>query len=265
MLSDSCPVCRLWPVAAALLLALTLAACGGGSGPSPTPEATATLDPNASPLDLERFHYVAELRLLEQEGDRRQLLISTEGDYVSPDRHAFAYVMRAGDQELRRSVVVIGDQAWYRQADEPWRATMQDDPQLVDVLAAAFTPLRPGFLGGQAFQQLRESIQRLPSTEEVVNRIDTNRYRVGPAGLEYFSTFLVDEQFLQSVQDVSWDVWLAQEGVRPVRIRAAATVTADLRILKQLDLKAPVLWEIQVDISKPNSEAIVVEAPEDRD
>jgi hypothetical protein len=246
----------------ALLAALTLAlgACGGGSDASPTPQAVATATPVRA-LELSRFHYLAELRLREARGARHQLVVTTEGDFQAPDRHAFTYTTRISDQELARSVVVIGGTMWYREGDGPWQETAPEDSELAEVLSAAFSPLRPNFLGGAEFASVRKSVERLAPTEELVDGVEAYRYRVGSAGIEYFAAFLADERFLQSVEDVSWDVWLARDGAWPVRLRASATVTADLKILEDLDLVAPVIWELQVDISQPNDLAVEVQTP----
>jgi hypothetical protein len=85
---------------------------------------------------------------------------------------------------------------------------------------------------------------------------------VGLAGREFFETFLVPRELLQSVEDLSWDLWLAAEGAWPVRLLLSATVIDTITLLEELDLKAPVHWELRIDISRPNDPTLSVVAPE---
>ena len=249
-------------LAGGLLFALLLAGCNSdGDGPA----SSVIIPPSTeeSALTLERFHYRAAVTLREQvgEGEARELVISTEGDFQQPDRHAFTFITRSGDAAVVRRVVLIGEEAWVRQGDDVWRMATTDDPQVAELLAVAFSTVRPGFLSGPEFDRVREAIRRLTSTDEAVNGILADRYQVGENGKEFFETFLADDRLLQNVEGLSWDLWLAQDGAWPVRLLASATITADLTILDELDLAAPVLWELRVDISRPNDPTLTVIAP----
>ncbi len=255
-------------LAGVLLPALLLASCGGSteSTPTPSPTAQVTATPtaqNGSALPLERFHYVASLTIREKnpDGDPAEVAVSTEGDFQAPDRHAFTYTTQLGDVTIKESVVIIGLLAWLRVGDEPWREANVADQQVTDLLAVAFSAIRPGFLDGPEFDSVRENVRHLPSTEENVNGVPADRYEVGSPGQEYFQSFLASQQLLQGVQDLKWVLWLAQDGAWPVRLLASATVTTSSELLENLGLSAPTTWEMRVDISRPNDPSLVVVEP----
>lgn len=254
-------------LAGGLLLGALLAGCGTDSGsdpmPSPTVLSATPTTEGGSALPLERFHYVVSITLREKKRDAEagQLIVSTEGDFQSPDRHAFTYTTQLGDGTIEESAVIIGQKAWLRRGDEPWRGATRDEPQVADLLAVAFSAIRPHFLGGPEFEQVRESVRHLPSTEESVNGVPASHYRVGSPGREFFEAFLAGEQLLRNVQDFSWELWLAKDGAWPVRLLASATITTDLTILDELNLQAPTSWELRIDISRPNDPTLAVVAP----
>jgi hypothetical protein len=243
-------------------LLIVLASCSGGGGdvelstPEPTPEASAL-------LDLDRFHYVATLELHGADVDEApdDVIITTEGDFQAPDRHSFSYTTQLSGATIRESAVVIGGRVWLRAGDSAWREATPEDPQAQELFATAFSPIRPGFLGGADFRRVRDTVRRLPSTLEFVNEIRANHYQVGQEAIEYLEAFLSDEALLTDAQHLRWDVWLAEEGVWPVRLVASGTVTSDLGILQQLNLKPPSDWLLRIDITRPNDPALSVQAP----
>ena len=253
-------------VAGGLLLALLLAGCRSSAAPAPTPTATSpppTPTAEVSALPLVRFHYVASLTLRETGVDAgaAEVVISTEGDFESPDRHAFVHTIDLGEDTVIRSAVIIGEEAWIQADGEPWRATTRDDPELTDLLAVAFTATRPQFLGGPEFRLVQESVRRLPSTEEIVNGVAANHYQVGQAGREFVEMFLVPEALLGNLADLAWDLWLAEEGAWPVRLVASTIVINTVDVLQELELEAPVYWELRIDISRPNDPELSVMPP----
>ena len=257
---------RAAAVAGGLLLALLLAGCQSSAAPAPTPTPTAlppTPTAELSALPLVRFHYVASLTLRETGVDAGgdEVVISTEGNFESPDRHAFIHIIDLGEDTVIRSAVIIGEDAWLQADGEPWRATTRNDTELADLLAVAFTATRPQFLGGPEFRLVQESVRRLPSTEELVNGVATNHYQVGQAGREFVETFLVPEELVGNLADLAWDLWLAEEGAWPVRLLASTTVINPVDVLQELDLEAPVYWELRIDISRPNDPELSVMPP----
>ena len=189
-------------------------------------------------------------------------MVTTEGDYQSPDRHAFTYTTELLGGAVRESAVLIGDKLWLRTGDQAWREATPSDPQATELFAVAFSPIKPGFLGGPEFRAARDSVRRLPGTLEFVNDLRAYHYEVGPEGVEYFQSFLAADPLLPNVQDMHWDVWLAQQGAWPVRLLALGTVKTDLPVLQELDLEAPTEWTLRIDVSRPNDPALNVQAPQ---
>ena len=255
-------------LAGGLFLAFFLLGCVD-DGDSTVPPTETAPSPTQTPrrgsaLPLERFHYVASLTVQPQgtESEGERIVVSTEGDFESPNRHAFTYTIRRGENSVSRSMVLIARQVWFRQGNEPWSNTRRSDPRVIDLLASAFSPARPGFLGGEEYQQVRESVQRLPSKQDPVNDVAANHYRVTSAGSEFFVVFVADDPLLRDVQDLTWDLWLAEQGGWPVRLRASGTVTSNLKVLGDLDVQAPASWELRIDISRPNDPKLAVRAPQ---
>jgi hypothetical protein len=245
------------------LLLLLLAACGGGGGPRlelPTPVPTGR---ESSLLDLERFHYVASLTLKGNgpDGAPVPIVVSTEGDFQSPDHHAFTYSTQLQGATFSESAVVIGDKIWLRRGADPWQEATLADAQAQQLFAAAFSPIRPNFLGGPEWRNVRETVRRLPATPEFVNDVRADHYQVGPEGVQHLASFLAQQDIFQQVQDLHWDIWLAEGGDWPVRLLASGTMTSDLPILQELGLSVPAAWELRIDISRPNDPKLVVTAP----
>jgi len=248
------------------LLLLLLAACGGGGGGGGSTLKLPTAVPTgqeSSLLSLDRFHYVASLTMkgAGADGAPVQIAVSTEGDFQSPDRHAFTYSTQFQGVTFAESAVVIGDKIWIRRGEEPWQEASVADEQAQRLFSTAFSPIRPNFLGGPEWRNVRETVRRLPSTPEFVNDVRAVHYSVGPQGEEYFRSFLAQEDIFQQVQDPHWELWLAEDGDWPVRLLASGMVNTDLQILRDLGLGTPVSWELRIDVSRPNDPMLVVTAP----
>jgi hypothetical protein len=257
---------RALAIGVAVLVALLAFACDdNGDKAPPASTATPTPPPLEETLPLERFRYAATLTLRERgaASEAREVIISTEGTFQSPDRHAFTYSTTWGGGSLTESAVIIGDQVWVRRGDGAWRESTGDDGQASELLSNAYTSFEPNFLGGAEFDEVRENVRRLPSADELVNGVLTSHYQVGPAGLAFLEAFLGGEGLSSDVEDLSWELWLAQDGGWPVRLLAKATITSDLKILEELNLRAPSTWVLRIDVSQPNDPALVVAAPEE--
>ncbi len=258
--------------AGGLLLALALAACGGGesagtegaaAGASLSPQPAATAE-DAAPLPLESFHYAATLTVRGRDtapGD--ELVISTDGDFQAPGRHAFSYVMRRGDGDaISRSVVVIQQDAWLRSGDDPWRQVDRADPTLTDVLRHAFSALRPDFLGGAEFDQVRQVAARLPSDAQLVNGVAANHFQADSTSSEFFQALLSEDVLAGDSGNVRWELWLAADGEWPVRLLVSRDNVDGSPLLDDLDLPPPISWELRVDVSRPNDPTLRVAAPD---
>lgn len=255
-----------------LLLVFTSAACGDddrGAAPVPTPTIppltpTATAE-NGSALPLQRYHYSVSFTLQTKRRARnvRDVVVKTEGVYEAPDKHAFAYTIASGKGALRQRLVLIGDRAWLKAGDGRWRQVPVGDETVRELLAVAFSPAREGFLGGERYGRMRDAVRRLPAAEETVNGVAVHHYRVSEAGREFFQAFLAEEALLAHAKDFSWDLWLAQEGGWPVRLRASSTVTKALAVNRALRVPAPAVWVLQIDISRPDDPRLAVRPPLD--
>lgn len=248
-----------------LLLAVLLSACGSGSADedSSSPTGPAVFPTAEGPLALDRFHYVASLTIREKTLDKRpeEVVISTEGVFQRPDRHAFTYTIELRGEPIERSAVIIGDEAWFSRGDDPWRKADADDSELVDLLSVAFSPIRPEFLGGEEYEEVLASVRRLPSTAVSVNGVSALRYNVRSEGREFFESFLHNQLLSQLVGQPRWQLWLAADGSWPVRLLATATITSELATVEDLSLEPPTAWELRVDISRANDPALAVVAP----
>ena len=247
-----------------VLLAAVLAACGS-SDDSRSPSATAgTAGPTPQGLErLDGFHYVASLTVRETASDREpaELLIATEGDYRRPDRHAFTYTVEIAGRTVSRSAVIIGEEAWLREDDGEWRPVAFDGPELTELVAIAFSPAQPDFLGGAAYSRLLDSIRQLAATEGTVNDVPALRYVVHAEGRSFFQSFLAEEA--QTPSETRWELWLAKDGSWPVRLSATATVEGETALVG-LTLEPPTSWELRIDISRANDPSLTVEPPNGR-
>ncbi len=258
-------VCAGVALAAAVLLG-----CGGDSTEPTSAVKAVVVTPTAEsggPLPLERYHYVASLTLLTEKagGEASKITVSTRGDVQSDERHALTYTIKRGDGTVRRDAVIIGDIVWIRERGGAWRSATMDDADVVALLAVAYSPARPGFLGGEQFRLVRESVGQLTPVEEPVNDVPALRYRVGSEGADFFQTFIANEPVLADTDNLEWDLWLAEDGAWPVRLRASGSVTAGFDILEELEIEAPATWELRIDISRPDDPTLTVNAPEDGD
>jgi hypothetical protein len=247
-----------------LLLLGVIAGCGGSDEPG-VADVTATVSPEPSALvELDRYHYSATLLVTGRrpDGAANNFGVTTEGDFQAPDRHSFTYTTQIAGATVRLSAVVIGERIWLRNGDDPWQETSPNDPEALRLLGVTFSPINAGFLGGPSFRQARAAVQRLPSTLEFANEVRAYHYAVGAAGAQYFDQLLVPEPDTLQLQNMSWDVWLAQEGAWPVRLQATGTVTNDIPILQDLDLVPPTDWTLLVNVSRPNDPELSVQAPQ---
>src|SRR5262245_18849771 len=87
----------------------------------------------ASDDDLRSFHYVVNLDMQVQEGEGG-FSGTIEGDYVSPDRHAFSQTYGFSGLTLEENYILIGEDAWTKAGNGEWEATTADDPEVVDAL-----------------------------------------------------------------------------------------------------------------------------------
>jgi hypothetical protein len=204
-----------------LLLILT-SACGGGTKYSGPPAATPSPSPEPSSLtDLDRYHYVAALELhgSKADGSANSIVVTTEGDYQSPDRHAHLHDRASrwgGPRERcahRRQALAAHGRPGLARGDT-------ERP-------AGDRALRRGVFADQARLPGRAGVprrarQRPPAAGDAGVRQRLCAPTTTRSGRRVWSTSSRSWRglLLLNVQDMHWDVWLAQQGAWPVRLLA---------------------------------------------
>jgi hypothetical protein len=250
-----------------LLLGALLAGCGGDES-APAEPATAAAAPTATvgygeALPLRRFHYVvmATVRGQPQPDKSNAVVVTTEGDFEWPDRHAFTRTVEVGPVVQTRSAVIVGERAWLLAGDAGWQALARLDPAVQELIAASYSSAREHFLDSSWYQNVRQAAARLEAPEELINGVQTSRYHVGPEGEAFFRKFLADDPLVGGRQQPSWDVWLANDGLWPVRLVLAAQLGADAPGLAGLGVAGPAAIELRIDVSRPDDPTLTVQAP----
>lgn len=247
-----------------LLLAVLTSACGSSEAkPAPaTPPPTATPE-IGSAVPLQRFHYVvtATVRGRPQAEAKNEVVVTTEGDYQAPDRHAFTHTVAIGPITQTRRAVVIDDDAWLLAGDAVWRELPRDEPSLQTLIDISYSTARGHFLDNEWFDEARKAAERIDAPSEMVNGLAANHYQVGPEGEEFFREFLAGDALLGGRQEPTWDVWLADDGGWPVRILLSAVVPDKTPALEQLGVIGPASVELRIDISRPDDPTLLVQIP----
>jgi hypothetical protein len=247
-----------------LLLGVLLSACDSSEATPapPTPPATATPE-IGSALPLERFHYVVTATVRGQpRADRKnEVVVTTEGDYQSPDRHSFTHTVAIGPVTQTRSAVVVEDDAWLLAGDAVWRPIPRAEAGMKALIDVSYSTARGHFLDSAWFEEARTAAERIDAPTEMINGIAAVHYRVGPEGEEFFREFLAGDALLGGRQQPSWEVWLANDGAWPVRIALSALVPAGTPALDQLGVVGPATVALRIDISRPDDPALLVQTP----
>jgi hypothetical protein len=282
MPTDSGSTLRLWPVAAALLLALTLAACGGGSG---EPAATAVEEPTegltgeptgAEPtepietgepgaaLPFDSFHYVVDLEFVidEPNGDEQSAISGrVEGDYVAPDSHSFVSRFEFGGIGGSQEIVLIDDDAWYRQGGGAWRATTASDPDVAD--AIDLTSADPDFIYDPEFAS---DLAAIDSETETVAGVQTRRYFIPQDAVDTLAQ-LLGPDFLSAESGLlsfEMTVWLEEESGALVKAELSATGTPALLgtdFPLEISADATISISLTLTLSRINDPSIEVGPP----
>jgi hypothetical protein len=268
---------------ALLILSLTLgllAACGGGGGEptatvEPTAEATgeptgepddeATEEPTVGPVSLpfDSFHYTVELMLVinaPQGADQPGIEASVEGDYVGPDSHAFTNSFSFAGLSGRQDVVIIGEQAWFREGSGAWRATSIDDPDIAGALDLSSAD--PEFLYDREFI---DDLRSLDSEREVVEGVSTRRYHIPRESLEALGA-LLGEDFLagsEGLDEFEFTVWLEEETGMLVRGELVATASPEFfgEPLFEVQEGATISVSLRIALTQIDDPTILIEPP----
>ena len=275
---------RFLPVIALLsslfLIAGLAAACGGDGDDEAEPTATGVSEPTetldaeptatseptrvpaaASPFDS--FHYTVDLSFTVSEpGEAEEAVVSqVEGDFVAPDSHAFSATYNFAGLSVSEAVVLIGEEAWFREGSGDWRATNRSDPDVQG--AIDLTSADPDFL--QAASS-RRGLGALDSEPQTINGVETRRYHIPKEAVNALDD-LLGEEFVEDaagIEELEMTVWLEQE--TDALVRAELTVTASAELFGteapfELTSGDTMYITMVIDISQINDPDIEIEPP----
>jgi hypothetical protein len=263
---------------------LLLAACGGGEeegeekeaspavpAATETPsEATATVTPTeeareatatVTPAEtqtaageifygLDSFHYRLEMQAaLSGEEEPLGFGITSEGDYVAPDRHAWSITTDIGSLSLEEEAIVIGESAWYRSGGD-WRETTVDDPDIQD--AVDFSTMDPDFFPDlEDFEGLRGE-----------DGLKVRHYQVSEEAVDFLKSFM-DVEDLEGIEQFSMEFWVASDGGWPVRMIFQGRATAEAMELEGLGSPEGSLvdFSLRFDVTQVNDPSVTIEPP----
>ena len=77
-------------------------------------------------------------------------------EFGGKDRALGQNTVDSAEGAVSRSLVLIGEEAWFRSGDGRWKEVSPDDPSVTNLLKVAFSPIREDFLGGPDYQQVRD-------------------------------------------------------------------------------------------------------------
>ncbi len=265
-------------LAGALMFFGFVAACGGGgdkdgakatatvAGPTEAAEPTETRDgaPSGRAAPFDSFHYTVDLGFTVTEpGKAEETFISgqVEGDFVAPDSHAFSSSFAFGGLSGTQEVVIIGNDAWIKEAGGDWRRATRADSAVAD--AIDLTSADPDFLQDP---EIGDALSALDSEPETINGVDTLRYHIPKSALPAL-TSLLGEDFLQDVsglKEFEMTVWLEEETGALVRADLAASATPEL--LGQdapfdISPDATLSVTMLIDLTQINDSSISIEPP----
>jgi hypothetical protein len=186
-----------------------------------------------------------------------------EGDYISPDRHAFTQEFGFAGISFSESYVVIGEDAWTRSGRGAWDATSSSDPEITD--AVDLTSLDPDFF---AFDdELVSDISVINGEDDVRNGIETSRIEISAEQFRMLGDLLGEDLFAgtdaEGIEELSMKVWLTRDEDSLVAVDVEAVVRPEA--LGDFPFDAPadggVNLRMTFDLSRINDESIVIEPP----
>jgi len=226
-------------------------------------EPTATSEPTrvpaaASPFDS--FHYTVDLSFTVSEpGEAEEAAVQVEGDFVAPDSHAFSATYNFAGLSVSEAVVLIGEEAWFREGSGDWRATNRSDPDVQG--AIDLTSADPDFL--QAASS-RRGLGALDSEPQTINGVETRRYHIPKEAVNALDD-LLGEEFVEDaagIEELEMTVWLEQETDALVRAELTATASAEFFGTEvELTSGATMSFTMVIDISQINDPDIEIEPP----
>lgn len=164
-----------------------------------------------------------------------------DGAYVAPDRTQVVLSFQGEELEWR----AIGDRSWVRFDDE-WQE--QESSSNDDILT-------PEVVCEDIVGDLSVSFDGLGSEEEIVNGVDTYHYTLGRDDIGQLPDLLGGSGIDDVPDDLRFDIWLAQDGLWPIKMEFEASDTDDAGL--------PVAINLSMELRDINDSDVSIEPPED--
>lgn len=163
-----------------------------------------------------------------------------EGAYVAPDRTQVVLSFQGEDLEWR----AIGDQSWVRYADEWEEQTTSTNDDI----------LTPEIVCDDIVDDLSVSFDGLGSDEQIVNGVDTYHYSLGRDDIEQLPDLLGGTGSADVPEDLQFDIWLAQDGLWPMKVEVKANDKDDAGL--------PVGLALSMELRDINDSNVSIEPPD---
>jgi hypothetical protein len=162
-----------------------------------------------------------------------------EGAYVAPDRVQVVLTFEGEELEWRS----IGDESWVRFEDE-WEA--EEEAGSDDVLT-------PRVVCDDIVEDLADSLESADREEDTVNGIEAYYYALGREDITELPDLLGGGS-PELPDDVHFDVWLAQDGLWPVKVNIGAT--------DEDEDGQPVALSLEMELMDVGDAGITIDEPE---
>jgi len=242
----------------------TSAPTAAATTPAPDATAAATTEAGGETESLgdifDSYHHSMSMRM-SIEGLGEMFSVTTEGDFVAPDRRSAATNSGAMGFGTAIETVVIGDSVWVRQAGGEWAEYTSDSvpPELGgDVTLAEDLQLDA---------ETRTQIEEQDGTPENLNGRETTRYILDEEFYESMSSaFGEGEAFDPSdFEEFTSTVWIDDETGQAIKMEMSivALPTAFGSDLEGLPVPpdARITMTLSYELSQINDDGISIEAP----
>ncbi len=214
---------RILALAMATILAIvSLAACGGDGEEEGTPSGAALAPGSLTTLNSYRYSMKMELKgsqslLSEQMAGlsgqdptamAESLKMEISGAFVAPDKAESRIRISGFDDEV--ALTVIGDQQWMKLGDLViGPEVFTDDISDMDLASAMW----------EGFSEGAGGLTCASEKKEKVNDVPTNYCGIDKATFEQLVSLFGGTEEMGDIDEMSLDMWLAEDGGWPVRLR----------------------------------------------
>lgn len=241
-------------IGALLAVSAVVAACGDDDGDS-----SDVLQPSCDGIEeLDSYRYALRLQLDAPAFDDPQPEASPgpidpfaealsaffsdlqlEGAYVAPDRTLVTLEFENEELEWRQ----IGDRGWVRFGDE-WE----------EQAASSNGGLTPEVVCQDIIADLAGSLQGVEREEDSINGVDAYHYSLDRSDIEELPDLLQSESLPDLPEDVQFDIWLARDGLWPVKVALSAS--------DEDENGEPIELNMEMELLDVNDDGIEIEPPE---